>query len=753
VVAKRILTCIFLAAISFLAACGGSSSSPSSSSQAAVSIALSPAPSSTTIAAGSTTGIQFMPVVNGDPGNNGVDWALTCSSSMPGLSNVLTNASVSNPCGALSICSATGTCAMHSASGTAVTYTPPLDLIGGNLTVNVTAFATANHSENVSTPVTVSSYVSALSGTYVFQVQGNNGGAYQIMGVLVLDGKGNITAGQETVNNTVGTTTPAFSTAYTLQPASTAASNYFIGPDGRGIITANFQPVSSNSTVSAFTETFSMAVISSSEALIAEDDLNCSVPPSGTCPAPNQPFGATGFGTLELQDATAASTLPSGAYAFVTSGTDSNSSTGPNSGSGALPTAIGGIFNIDNNPAAGDISGNGSLADQNYLNSNLVAKLFSCVPSTGLTGSVSQPSSMGVVTITLTGPACFGTPATIQFSGYIVDSQHVRLIETDDVSGAGGYLTSGIAVSQGSAAGTFTNASLSGAYVFGILGFDGATFGATPASFTSVGTLTSNGNTSLSGITDTFYNVESIPLPASTLTGSYTLDTYGAGGTAALGRADLDLKFSVPSGDSKPKPTILFYLTGNGTAPLVMYAGDSDPNYPAVGAGIAYPQATANVLNFGNPEAYGINFTQYNSPASAETDGSGSITSQQNSQPPPQWELTGTADDTSSNDFLGSILPTLDGYSPPADSFGRMSGTFLNNFVSGSSGPFYEYYLVDDNHGFFVETDLASSSQTSLGYFAQACDVTSTTSCQQAAAASKHSVRQGSARSRKKNLR
>lgn len=76
----------------------------------------------------------------------------------------------------------------------------------------------------------------------------------------------------------------------------------------------------------------------------------------------------------------------------------------------------------------------------------------------------------------------------------------------------------------------------------------------------------------------------------------------------------------------------------------------------------------------------------------------------------------------------------------------------MNNFVSGANGPFYEYYLVD-NYGFFVETDLANSGQTSLGYFAQACDVTSKTSCQQAAAASKRAAEARSSRSLKKNLR
>ncbi len=754
-VAKRwILTSSLLAAISVLTACGGSSSS-TSTPQPAVSIALSPAPSSTTVAVGSTTGIQFTPVVSNDPGNTGVDWALTCSNSAPALA--ISATTTVPPCGSLSICAASGSCSMHSASGTAVTYLPPSDFLAGSLSVNVTVFATANHTQNVKTAVTVSSYVSALSGTYVFQLQGNNGGNYQITGVLVLDGKGNITAGQETVNNLDGVSTPAFSTGYALQPSSTAPSTYFIGPDGRGIITANFQPTNSSSAVTPFAETFSLVVISSSEALIAENDQGCNpVTTGGNCPV-SAPFGATGSGTLELQDPVAATTMPSGAYAFVTSGIDSASANGPGQGS-PLPTAIGGVFNIDNNPATGDISGNGSLADQDYYElkaGSASPKLTSCEPPTSATpspvaGSVSPPSAMGVVTITLTG-ICFGTtaPGTIQFAGYIVDSQHILLIETDDVSGAGGFLTDGIAVSQGSAAGTFTSASLSGAYVFGILGVDafGPSLGST-SSLTSVGTIIADGLGDITGgITDTFMFDIPAAFAAAPISGTYAIDTYGAGGTSGLGRADLTLKFTVTA--PKPKPTILFYLTGNGTAPLVMYAGDSDPNYPAVGTGIAYPQPSSS-LNFGNSETYGIYFTQENG---VETDGSGQIISQQNPQPPPQWEFTGMADDTNSNDFNGSVFPILDSFTAPSDSFGRIAGTFMN--VAGTNGPYYEYYLVDDNHGFFVETDLATSSspQTSLGYFAQACDVTSKTSCPQAAAAGKLALKERSSRSLTTNLR
>ena len=124
----------------------------------------------------------------------------------------------------------------------------------------------------------------------------------------------------------------------TVPPASVAPSTYFSGSDGSGTITLNLQQVNGSNVP---VQTFSFVVLSTSRALIAELDLSSN---TGT---PN-----SASGTLELQDATAAATTPTGAYAFVSSGTDAGSPNGPSPGF-PVPTAIGGVFNIDNNPSAG----------------------------------------------------------------------------------------------------------------------------------------------------------------------------------------------------------------------------------------------------------------------------------------------------------------------------------------------------------------------------------------------------------------
>jgi hypothetical protein len=692
-VRRRIRITLFLitAALCFSVACSNIHTSSSQTAQAALSIALKPAPSSTSVPVGSTTGIQFTPVVSNDPSNAGVDWAVTCPLSTPSSQNPLA-------CGNLSIST------LHSASGTTVSYLPPTTLQTGSLLVNVTVFATADHTKNVTTAVTVSTYASVLHGNYVLQVMGSDGNPYQATGVFAFDGKGDITSGQETINSSFS---GFFSSEYTVQGASGTASTYFIGSDGRGTVTLNLQQVN---TTNPLTQTFTLVMLSTSKALIAELD------------------SSSASGTLELQDNTAAATMPTGAYAFVTSGTDSGSFINPN-GSSLLPTAIGGVFNIDNNPSLGSISGNGSLADQDYYNSKgTKAALESCVPPTGVTGSVSAPSALGVVTITLKGATCFGItqPSTIQFTGYIVDATHIRLIESDDINGTGGFLTAGIAVSQGNSAATFTNASLSGSYVFAVLGEDVNAL--TPSSFTSAGvvnaSLNPDGSGKLTGLTDTFFPGFGAIFTANALTGKYLVDS------TLIGRAHLTPIFSGPS--PKPTPTVLFYLTGNGTPPLVLWSEGEDPNsLLAIGAGIAYPQAAnASTLSFGNPERYGLKFTQNS--GGAEVDGSGEMTSTITGV---TGTLSGTVDDTVNTLFSGGTpFPLLDTFALPADTFGRIGGTFLN--LSGSSGPLVDYFLVNDNQGVLVETDFSSSSAVALGYFAQACDVTGATSCPAAAAGS-----------------
>src|SRR5258706_15338532 len=171
--AKWILALAGGAMISFMAGCGNNTRNvqnqpaPASSS---VSIAFQPAPTESVSLSATTT---LTAVVSNDPASAGVDWSLLCSHN--------------SNCGTLS--------PLHTASGAPATYTPPASISGNNQSVTIEAFATADHSQNVVTPITVTGFASTLKGPYVFLIQGRDAtGAFHWPGVIVVMGTGGSTS-------------------------------------------------------------------------------------------------------------------------------------------------------------------------------------------------------------------------------------------------------------------------------------------------------------------------------------------------------------------------------------------------------------------------------------------------------------------------------------------------------------------------------------------------------------------------------
>lgn len=107
----------------FLTACGGASPSSPPPPPPAISVAVSP--NTATVQAGSTE--QLVAMVTNDPGNAGVNWTVSCSSTA---------------CGTVS--------PGVTPSGGATTYTPPTTLPSGNVTINVTATSVADKSKSSS---------------------------------------------------------------------------------------------------------------------------------------------------------------------------------------------------------------------------------------------------------------------------------------------------------------------------------------------------------------------------------------------------------------------------------------------------------------------------------------------------------------------------------------------------------------------------------------------------------------------------
>jgi len=648
VATKRwILLLVPAAMIALLAGCGGTASS-GTTSPSAITIAFQPTPAAS-VAVGFTT--NFTAVVSNDAGNAGVSWSLTCQSG-PGT------------CGTLS--------ALHTASGSPTSYIPPSALSGNSLTgINIVALATADNTKNVVAPLTVSAFGSSLEGTYVLQAQGvdPNLNPYQFAGVIVLDGNGNITAGEQTVNTGLVSATDAGLTG-----------NYFLGNDGRGIVTIN------DPNPAIGTETFAFVYLSSSQALISQMDLGAAA------------TGASATGTMDLQTATSA---PSGGYAFAVNGMEI---------SRILSLAFGGVFNID---SPNTISGIGSVADE------ILAKKLNA-SAVGLSGTLTNPDQFGAVIFSLTaGVGSQNHPVPLQFTGYIVDAVHMKLIESDNTATTPGFgSTGGVAIGQGSATGTFKdNTSLSGAYTFGVTGVDLSNFNTEPSTLTSAGLFTADGNGNISnGFMDTFLLFNTAQPPhnqgaqiSEPFSGAYSVDSSGTG------RASLAFTLS-PEPTPTYQPLFVFYLTGNGNPLLILGGGDT--HYPSVGTGLAYRQSTGAPAFNGE---YGFSITQQNG---SENDGTGQLNANSNSTLP---ALSGIADvnlgsaAAVDNAFLGT-------FSTPSANL-PFSGVLLAdpNAVNASSvftpQILVDYFTIDASHGFFVETDLVTqgaqqNGQVSLGYYA-----------------------------------
>jgi hypothetical protein len=651
----------------FLFACGGGSTfnvqNPPPPPQNTVSIAFKPEPSGS-LNVGFSESVTA--VVTNDPNNYGVDWTLTCQ----------------NPpnCGTLS--------APHTASGVATTYTAPSSLATNSTVVEIVAFATADHSQSVVAPITISTFNSTLKGTFVLAAQGvdSSFSPYQFAGVVVLDGSGNITSGEQTLNFV----DPQAGLVSKADSIISTGSSYFIGSDGRGTLTLN-----PNNDTDIGPESFSIVFLSSSQALIT--------------PLPTNNLSVSGTGTMDLQ--ASAPSAPSGGFAFVVSGLDIPKS---------LPLAFGGVFNID---SPGTISGKGSVTDEIVSNR---------VPVTGvsLSGTVTAPDQFGAVTLNLTaGFGQNGNPQPVQFTGYMVDSSHMKIIETDAFEGATSPfgVTAGLAIGQGSATGTFTDKTTfsPATYVFNILGTDLSNFNLSPATLTSVGLFTVDGSGNLNnGFTDTFLALNTfqgtVNVPqqgaqiSAAFNGTYTVDSSGTG------RASLTLENFNPNPKKGYDPVLFFYLTGTGSenTPLILQAGDAQ--YPSLGAGIAYPQSTTAAAFNGN---YGFSFTQEQT-GSLENDGTGQFNANATTTPP---ALSGVAD--VNFDFGENPAQPFTGIFATPVLTGPFAGTLVgtnNNVVSSvafSPQIAVDYYTIDQGHGFFVETDLVTpgaqqNGQVSAGYYA-----------------------------------
>jgi len=447
---------------------------------------------------------------------------------------------------------------------------------------------------------------SNLKGTYTFfalgsDTQGVAPDQYEVGGVLVADGNGKVTGGEQTYSNAGG--------GHFNQNVT---GSYSIASNGLGTITLNTGDASIG--VNG-TETLSVVILSPTSGLISQFDTS-----------------ATSNGVLDLQTSTA---MPTGGYAFSVLGAQSNT-----------VLAFGGVFNIDNSPAAGDISGAGSVTDMDTPGNLQLAQ--------SLAGTVSAPDSSGKVTIQL---AAGFTTAVISFDGYIVDATRIQLVEHD------GYATSGgTAIGQGSATGSFTTpASFSGTFVFGYYGYNLAGYGAT------AGVITADGASGLNnGLID---QTQGGTVISDTLTGSYAND--GAG----TGRVVLTTNF----GANGTGPTIICYQTGGGQPIPVLHAETT-----AREAGVAYTQSGSSPSFSGT---YGVGYTSVQ--FAVENDINGVIT------------VSGGTFSGAANENIAFVPASNQKFSGGFSS--GSNGRFTGMITANGSSDQYAFYFVDNTRAVLTQ--------------------------------------------------
>ncbi|HSZ62022.1 MAG TPA: hypothetical protein VK828_09495 [Terriglobales bacterium] len=697
---RWILLLLSAVMVSVLAGCGGSTANVQNPP---------PPPSSPVTISVQTTGLTNGSVpVNGTVGltatvkgtasqvGEGVSWYLTCQGGS------------GSTCGTLS--------SPSSASGTAITYTAPSTLSTNSMVTEIVAYAVAQQTANQVSPIVITTFDGhLLPGNYVLQAQGvESSTSYQFAGVITLDGQGNITGGEQTVNS------GGVSVTDNIIPVG---SSYFLGSDGRGTITLNTADLSiGGNGIETFTFVFLNYPQNNPQALISQMDLGSAA------------TGASATGTMDLQTSTQ---TPAGSYTFVASGTDVSAlDTGA---FGNPPLAFGGIFVIASDQTISGVTD--EIIDETQ-------KLNGGSFSTGSKIS-SGPDTFGQVTFTLLGllGAHHPKPVTVILTGYIVDATHIRLIETDTNANSGVAafgVTGGLAIGQAPGSfGNFTNASLplGTTYVFGITGIDLSTNsgnnGYLPLTLTAAGLFQTDGAgnvVSNSGYTDTFllYNTNQNNPQAgaqvrSSFGGTYSVDSSGSGRTTigcTVCTPATSITFNaalIPT----YRPEFFLYLTGlSGSDPaaLVLAVGDPGPSpnlhYPSIGTGVAYAQSTMTAA-FTGP--YGFSFAQENG---NENDG----TAQLNANPTSAPQVSGLADAnlggsaSQDNAFLGTFSTPISGV--------PFSGTLsANSNPPGGAGSnvfpspmVVDYYFIDPDHGFWVETDLVNgtppSGQVSLGYYA-----------------------------------
>jgi len=454
----------------------------------------------------------------------------------------------------------------------------------------------------------VGSFTNAsLSGNYAFTLSGTNGGGvFAAAGTFQANGNGAIISGTEDINSpgTVG--------VLLNQPLT---GTYAVRPDGRGTAT-----LTSGST----TFNLDFVLINTSTGLTIRFQNT-----------------GTASGTLDLQNSSAFN-LPAlnGSFAFTVSGADNL----------AKPDAVAALIALD---TSGDITS--GVVDEN---DNGIITLANTVTATAaaLSTPVNSRSTFTVPTASL---------GTLHFAVYIVDANHLKLVETDP-----GFPLAGEAFRQSATA-------VSGSFAFtsagaGLAGGNGA--------FVSGGILNTDGAGNILGTSVVDVDNGGAVVANALTTGTYTVivTTTGGRGTLTIAGAG-GLHF-------------VFYPSTGG---LLLLGTDTN----SVSTGTAFQQTGTPFSTPSINGAFGLNFSGANSGGEVDAiaqftaNGSGSLTG---------------ALDLNSGGVLSANLALTGTYSAGAN--GRGTAT-----LNSAAGPVnIVFFMASTSRVVFIESD---PFQVSSGIF------------------------------------
>jgi hypothetical protein len=408
-------------------------------------------------------------------------------------------------------------------------YVAPLSPPPGGSTV-ITA---VNGGNSGTATVTIVYSNASLNGPYAFSYSGNDGsGPMGVAGSFTANAGAGTLSGVEDYNS-ASLKAPAQGVAFT--------GTYSINPDGSGTAMVS-DPAAGGS------DTWSLALTSAATGGVAQHALLVRFDTK-----------ATGSGALDAQTPSALQLSSiTGNYAFVLAGFDTKS----------LPLDVVGKFRAD---GLGNLPPNFAEEDYNDGGTTTSGAVDTTLDGSFFLDATFPGSGRGLLTLTNTSAQI---PGTYNFTFYMVDGTHLKVVEND----LNAFLTGDI-YSAPNTNGSFVATGVSGNFPFAL---GGETAGGGSA-FAEGGIMVSTGTGTLTGPLDE--NNGGSTLLNQSLNGSYTVDQN-------FGR--ITFTFAIP-GKSR---TLAGYATSSGDIAMI------DLDTDAVTSGLAIHQAGTSPLEGG----YAMNF-------------------------------------------------------------------------------------------------------------------------------------------------